>query len=30
MYLSRGSTALLYMAIAIGLFGTLTVAEVVH
>ena len=30
MYISLGSTTLLYVAIALGVFGTLTVAEVVH
>lgn len=30
MYIALGSTTLLYVAIALGVFGTLTVAEVVH
>jgi amino acid transporter len=30
MYLALGSTTVLYVAIALGVFGTLTVAEVVH
>ena len=30
MYVALGSTTLLYVAIALGVFGTLTVADVVH